>query len=63
MTVIIDLDKCGHISNCPGQGLCIQLCDQKALVEEDNDVKVIDENCNDCDLCLMNCPNQAISKS
>ncbi|MDR0911388.1 MAG: 4Fe-4S binding protein [Methanobrevibacter sp.] len=61
MTVKIDIDKCGHIANCPAQGLCIQLCDQQALVEENGDVKIIDENCTDCDLCIMNCPNQAIS--
>mgnify|MGYP003042728036 FL=1 len=45
------------------QGLCIKLCEQGAIVEEDGDVVVKPENCDDCDLCLQNCPNQAILKA
>ena len=63
MAVKIDADKCGHIENCPVQGLCFKLCEQGALVEEDNDVKIIPEKCDDCDLCIQNCPNQAISRA
>jgi Fe-S-cluster-containing hydrogenase component 2 len=63
VTVKIDTDKCGHITNCPAAGLCIQICESEALVNENDDVKVIDGNCTDCDLCIMNCPNQAISKA
>ena len=62
MPVIIDTDKCGKIENCPGEGLCIKLCEEEALVEKDGDVVIISENCNDCELCVMNCPNEAISK-
>ena len=62
MTVIIDAEKCGKIENCPGEGLCIKLCEQDALVEENGDVLIIDEKCDDCDLCIQNCPNQAITK-
>ena len=62
MSVIIDTEKCGKIENCPGEGLCIKLCEQNALVEKNNDVCIIDEKCDDCDLCIQNCPNQAISK-
>jgi len=32
------------------------------LVEKDGDVLIVSENCNDCELCIMNCPNEAISK-
>ncbi len=63
MAVKIDSDKCGHIENCPVQGLCIKLCEQGAIIEEDGDVKIVPENCDDCDLCIQNCPNQAISKA
>lgn len=62
MAIKIDEEKCGKISNCSGDGLCIKLCEQGALVEEDGDVKIIAEKCDDCDLCIQNCPNQAISK-
>ena len=60
--VTIDTEKCGKIDNCPGEGLCIKLCEQGALIEKDGDVVLISENCDDCDLCIQNCPNQAISK-
>ena len=63
MAVKIDSDVCGHIDNCPVQGLCIKLCEQGAIIEEDGDVKIVPENCDDCDLCIQNCPNQAISKA
>ena len=33
-----------------------------ALVEENGEVVIYPEKCDDCDLCLTNCPNQAISK-
>jgi len=62
MTVKIDTEKCGKIENCPLEGLCIKICEPKALIEENGDVKVIDEQCDDCDLCIQNCPNQAITK-
>lgn len=63
MPVTIDTDKCGKIVNCPLEGICIKICEQEALVEENNDVVLVPENCDDCDLCIQNCPNQAISKS
>ncbi len=63
MAVKIDPEACGHIESCPVQGLCIKLCEQGAIIEEDGDVKIVPENCDDCDLCIQNCPNQAISKA
>ena len=60
MAVKIDPDACGHIENCPVQGLCVKICEQGALVEENGDVAIIAEKCDDCDLCIQNCPNQAI---
>ena len=63
MAVKINPDVCGHINDCPVQGLCIKLCEQGAIIEEDGDVKIVPENCDDCDLCIQNCPNQAISKA
>lgn len=52
-----------HINDCPVQGLCIKLCEQGAIIEENGDVAIVPENCDDCDLCIQNCPNQAISKA
>ena len=62
MAIQIDALKCGHVENCMGGGLCIKICEQGAHVEENGDVKIITENCDDCDSCITNCPNQAISK-
>ncbi len=62
MPVEIDMEKCGKINDCPGQGLCIKICEQGALIEEDGELVLIPEKCDDCDLCIQSCPNQAISK-
>ena len=40
MAVKIDPDVCGHIANCPVQGLCIKLCEQGAIIEEDGHTKL-----------------------
>lgn len=62
MPVEIDVENCGKITNCPGEGLCIKVCEQGAIVNENDDPVLIPENCDDCDLCIQSCPNQAISK-
>jgi ferredoxin len=62
MPVVVDGEKCGKIIDCPGEGLCIKLCEQGALVEEKGEIVLIAEKCDDCDLCISNCPNQAILK-
>ena len=63
MAVKIDSEACGHIADCPVQGLCVKICEQGALIEENGDVTIVPEKCDDCDLCIQNCPNQAISKA
>lgn len=63
MVVIIDNEKCGKIKNCPGAGLCIKICEKGALEEGDGEVIIHPEKCDNCDLCIQNCPNQAISKA
>jgi NAD-dependent dihydropyrimidine dehydrogenase PreA subunit len=63
MTIIIDQEKCGKIKDCPGQGLCIKLCEQGALEEKNEELVLYPEKCDDCDLCIQNCPNKAISKA
>ncbi len=63
MSVNIDDSKCGHISNCPAGGLCVKICEKGALVEENDAIAIYPEKCDDCDLCIANCPNQAISKA
>lgn len=49
MAVKIDENLCGHIQDCPVQGLCIKLCEQGAIIEKDGDVSVIPDKCDDCD--------------
>ena len=45
MAVKIDSEIfCGHIENCPVQGLCVKICEQGALIEEDGDVTIVPEN-------------------
>jgi MinD superfamily P-loop ATPase len=46
----------------PREGLCIKVCEQGALIEEDGEIVLVPENCDDCDICIQSCPNQAISK-
>ena len=62
MPVEIDVEKCGKIENCPGEGLCIKICEQGAIIEENGEPVLVPEKCDDCDLCIQSCPNQAISK-
>lgn len=63
LPVVIDMDKCGKIKDCPGEGLCIKVCEQGALIEKDGELVLVPENCDDCDLCIQSCPNQAITKA
>jgi MinD superfamily P-loop ATPase len=63
MSVIIDEKKCGKIDDCPGNGLCIKLCEKGALIEENSELVLIAKKCDECDICITNCPNQAISKA
>ncbi len=63
MAVVIDSDKCGNMTNCPVEGLCIKICEQGALVDENDELVLYSDKCDDCDLCIQNCPNQAISKA
>jgi len=44
MPVEIDMEKCGQIKDCPGEGLCIKICEQGALIEEDGKLVIIPEN-------------------
>jgi len=62
MTIEILKEKCGNISDCPGEGLCIKLCEKGAIIEENGNINIIDEKCDDCDICIQNCPNEAIAK-
>ncbi|MDO5851755.1 MAG: 4Fe-4S binding protein [Methanobacteriaceae archaeon] len=61
MVVSIDFNKCNGVAECPGAGLCIQVCALEAMSEVDDKPSVSDD-CTDCGLCVMNCPNEAITK-
>ena len=45
MAIVIDQEKCGKIKNCPGEGLCIKLCEKGAIIEENGDVVLVPEKC------------------
>jgi len=62
MPVLIDMEKCGKIKDCPGEGLCIKVCEAGALIEEDGEIVLVPENCDDCDICIQSCTNEAITK-
>jgi MinD superfamily P-loop ATPase len=63
MSVRIDSEQCGKIENCPGQGLCIKLCEKGALLEEAGQIRLVEEKCDDCNICIQSCPNQAITSN
>ncbi len=62
MAVTFDTTKCNGVEACPGGGLCIEICALDALTNVDDKPVVDEEACTECGLCVMNCPNEAISK-
>lgn len=52
--------KCNGITKCAADGICISVCGLNSI-KEVNDMPVIDDSCVDCGLCVMNCPNEAIT--
>lgn len=61
MVIVIDAEKCAKIEDCPGEGLCVKVCEQGAIVEDNGEPVVVPEKCTDCELCVQTCPNLAIS--
>ncbi len=62
MVITIDRNACQGLYTCPEGGLCIEICAMNAVDNNDGKPKVSDNLCNDCGLCVLNCPNQAITK-
>lgn len=62
MPITIDTNKCNGASQCDGDGLCTQLCEQGALTIIDDQIQIDESKCDDCDVCIANCPNEAINK-
>lgn len=62
MTVSVYTDKCNGINQCPYKGVCIEVCALNAIVNVENMPLINEELCYDCGLCVMNCPNEALSK-
>lgn len=58
--VNINYRKCNGVSKCAAEGVCISVCGLNAITEEDNKI-IIGKNCVGCGLCVMNCPNEAIT--
>lgn len=51
-------DKCIHCENCA----IVQLCDKKAVYQENGKVHIQTEKCTHCGLCIGECPNGALSE-
>ena len=62
MTVSVFADRCCGINQCPASGACIMVCALNAISDVDDLPKISDDDCFDCGLCVMNCPNDALSK-
>ncbi len=62
MAIIIDTNICNGVEACSSNGLCIEICALNALENVDGRPVVDEEKCPECGLCIMNCPNEAISK-
>ena len=62
MVITVYSDKCGGVNGCSYGGICFKVCPLDAI-EIINDFPVIKENlCSKCGLCILNCPNEALSK-
>ncbi len=62
MVVTVYSDKCNGIDSCPLDGLCMTVCALDAIENIGGMPVIIEEKCNTCGLCVMNCPNEALSK-
>ncbi|MCD7782125.1 MAG: 4Fe-4S binding protein [Methanosphaera sp.] len=62
MTITINKNACKGVSACPEGGLCIEICAMNAMSNVNGELEIIDEECTDCGLCVLNCPNEALSK-
>ncbi|MBQ6218240.1 MAG: 4Fe-4S binding protein [Methanosphaera sp.] len=63
MAIIIDTTKCNGVTACPEGGLCIEICALNAMENVGDKPVVNEEVCPGCGLCVLNCPNEAISKT
>lgn len=45
------------INECIHCGICVEHCPEKALVQDDVEVRWIEERCVDCDTCIAVCPH------
>ena len=63
MAVVIDKSKCGGVNACSEGGVCIEICALNVMENVEGRPSVIENACPECGLCILNCPNEAISKS
>ncbi|MBQ6218239.1 MAG: 4Fe-4S binding protein [Methanosphaera sp.] len=62
MVVTLYKDRCKGINECPLNGHCIDICALDAIENIDNQPVISENICIGCGLCVMNCPNEALSK-
>lgn len=60
--VTLYYDKCKGVSNCSYDGICFKECLNNAIEIKDDFPIINEELCSGCGLCILNCPNEALSK-
>lgn len=50
------------ISLCKNCGVCVEFCENEALIHKDNKVTFNREKCSGCDCCIKACPNSSTPK-
>lgn len=54
-------ERCSKISKCEADGVCIIVCALDAIENVDDYPLINEDACIECELCVRNCPNEALS--
>ena len=63
MAVTVFSFICKGISNCSYEGICVKVCAMGAIEIKDDFPSINESACSQCGLCVLNCPNEALSKN
>ncbi len=58
--ITIDSIQCNGVVRCASDGVCVVICPVNAISVEGEQPVLDTERCNECKICIMNCPRQAI---
>lgn len=59
--VTIYKDRCNGIDECPAEGVCLVVCALDAIIEIKGYPVINEDACTSCELCVRNCPNEALT--